>query len=64
MNIDVKIDLRWGVFFVSLMLIFMVLKIFKIISWSWIWVFSPIWIPVLFAVFLFLLAVILCKFVL
>lgn len=34
-------------------LIFIVLKIFHIISWSWIWVVSPIWISALVIAIIF-----------
>lgn len=33
-------------FFGLLTIVFIVLKLIKVIAWSWIWVFSPIWIPV------------------
>lgn len=36
-----------------LTLIFIVLKLCKIINWSWIWVLSPIWIFVLLLILLF-----------
>lgn len=40
--------------FISILtLIFIVLKLCKIINWSWIWVLSPIWISVLFLILLF-----------
>ena len=32
----------------SLTLLFIILKIFGAIDWSWIWVFSPLWLPVVF----------------
>ena len=34
-------------FFGLLALIFIVLKLLGVITWSWIWVLAPIWIPVL-----------------
>lgn len=34
----------------SLLTIFILLKVFGIISWSWWWVFSPIWITIAVAV--------------
>ncbi|MCI9070550.1 MAG: hypothetical protein HFJ13_08050 [Clostridium sp.] len=35
-----------GVSFLSLLtLIFITLKLSKVITWSWIWVLSPMWIP-------------------
>lgn len=37
--------------------LFVILKLLGVIEWPWLWVVSPIWIPVLFfaAVFLFIL---------
>ena len=29
----------------TLLITFIVLKLIKVINWSWLWVFSPIWIP-------------------
>lgn len=29
-----------------LAIVFIVLKLLKIIMWSWVWVLSPIWIPI------------------
>ena len=34
-------------FFGLLTIVFIVLKICKVISWKWIWVFSPLWIDAL-----------------
>ena len=39
---------------VALVLIFAVLKVTGLISWSWLWVFSPIWITLLFFAAIFL----------
>ena len=36
-----------------LTLIFIILKITNKISWSWIWVLSPIWITFIFAIIIF-----------
>lgn len=40
-----------------LTVIFVTLKLFGVIAWSWWWVLSPIWIGLLFAVFLVVIAV-------
>lgn len=40
-------------FFGALQLIFIVLKLTKVISWSWVWVLSPIWIGLLLLVLVF-----------
>ena len=40
-----------GVGFCGLLTIaFIVLKLLKVISWSWLWVLSPIWIPLVIVV--------------
>ena len=37
-----------GIGFVGLLqIVFIVLKLIKVISWSWLWVLSPIWISLL-----------------
>lgn len=42
---------RGGVgFFGLLTLVFIVLKLTGVISWSWCWVLAPLWIPFLFGV--------------
>ena len=40
-----------------LLIVFIVLKLCGVIKWSWLWVLSPLWIPALFAVLVFVLAV-------
>ena len=41
-NINIKLG---GNLFTTLGLIFIVLKLLDIITWSWLWVLSPFWIP-------------------
>lgn len=42
-----NVSIKSGVGFIGfLQLIFIVLKLIGIISWSWLWVLSPIWISV------------------
>ena len=41
-----------------LLIVFIVLKLCKIINWSWWWVLSPFWIPLGLAVILLLISVI------
>ena len=36
-----------------LVTLFIILKLTKVISWSWFWVFSPIWITIIIAIVLF-----------
>lgn len=43
-----------GVSFLGLLtLIFIVLKLTKVINWSWIWVLSPIWISVILIILIY-----------
>lgn len=45
-----------GVSIVGLLgLIFIVLKLCKVISWSWLWVLSPFWIPLAIIAIVFIL---------
>ena len=46
-------------FFGALTLIFITLKLLGKIAWSWWWVLSPLWIPPLFAIAIFLVIIIL-----
>lgn len=40
-----------GVTFLGLLTIaFIVLKLTKVISWSWLWVLAPLWMPAIFVV--------------
>ena len=40
-----------GIGFCGLLtIVFIVLKLCKVISWSWLWVLSPIWIPLVLAI--------------
>jgi CHASE2 domain-containing sensor protein len=41
-----------------LTLIFITLKLLSVITWSWIWVLAPLWIPVLCALIIFVITVI------
>lgn len=45
-----------GIGFIGLLTIaFIVLKLCNIISWSWIWVLSPIWIIIIFVILILLI---------
>lgn len=52
-----------GFFCVLLSLVFITLKLCKVIDWSWLWVLAPLWIPIaigtaiLFIVFLVILII-------
>lgn len=43
----------------TLAIVFIVLKLLGVISWSWIWVLAPIWISIILSFVLFLIALIL-----
>ena len=49
-----KASSNGGIGFVGvLQIVFIVLKLCNVISWSWLWVFSPIWITIIIAVVVF-----------
>ena len=39
----------------ALTLVFIVLKLVGVINWSWVWVLSPIWIPIMLLIIIFLI---------
>lgn len=46
MSTKKNVNIRFGGnIFTTLGLIFIVLKLLDIITWSWLWVLSPFWIP-------------------
>lgn len=48
-----------GIGFCGLLtIVFIVLKLLKVISWSWLWVLAPLWIPISVAVLIFIIAII------
>lgn len=46
-NMEEKGIDTWGLFIALLALVFITLRLCGVIAWSWWWVLSPIWIPVL-----------------
>lgn len=50
---------RGGIGFAGVLtIVFIVLKLCKVINWSWIWVLSPIWISVALAILLLVIFII------
>ena len=46
MSIKKNVNIRFGGnLFTTLGLIFIILKLLDVITWSWLWVLSPFWIP-------------------
>lgn len=43
-------------FLTLLSVVFITLKLCGVINWSWIWVLSPIWIPLIIALVIYLIA--------
>lgn len=56
-NVNIKLG---GNLFTTLGLIFIVLKLLGIITWSWLWVLSPFWIPFVIGIVV-ILSIILVK---
>ena len=55
-----KINIDLG-FFTVLTLIFITLKLCKVINWSWVWVLAPVWIPVGLIIFIIGIYIIVMK---
>lgn len=52
-----------GIGFADLLLItFIILKLCGVITWSWVWVLSPLWIPIVIVLFIFAIAMIVSSF--
>ena len=49
-------------FFGLLTIVLIVLKLTNLINWSWLWVFSPIWIPILIILSIIFISVIIYVF--
>ena len=52
MNIKVNFDLSVGTI---LTIVFIILKIIGFVNWSWIWVFSPLWISAILGLIVLLI---------
>lgn len=49
-------------FFNSLFLVFLTLKLCKVIDWSWWWVSAPLWMPISIGLFLMVVSAIVIEF--
>lgn len=56
-NVGIKVGLS-GI----LGVVFIILKLCGVIDWSWLWVLSPFWIPVVFWLIILLIAMLLGHF--
>lgn len=57
-NNNVKLDMCNLNFFSILTIVFIILKLTDVINWSWWWVLSPLWLPVIIvlaSVFIFII---------
>jgi hypothetical protein len=54
------IKINFGYLPLILFVIFLGLKITGVINWDWIWVFSPIWIPIIL-IFMLIIAIYILK---
>lgn len=51
-----------GIGFCGLLtIVFIVLKLTKIINWSWLWVLAPIWIPIIITVIIVIIMFVIAK---
>ena len=44
--------------FECLGIVFIILKLCKVINWSWLWVLSPIWIPIIISIIVLIIKII------
>ena len=49
-----KISINFGGCGFTLSIIFLVLKLTRIIDWAWVWIFAPVWIPLALVISIFL----------
>ena len=62
MSTNKNVNIRFGGnLFTTLGLIFIVLKLLDVITWSWLWVLSPFWIPLIIGIVLVILSIIFGK---
>lgn len=54
-NVKISIgDSSWGL---ALLVTFIVLKLTGVIGWSWWWVLSPLWLPLVFVILLVIIII-------
>ena len=59
---DVNITCSLTALVCILTIVFVVLKLFHIIAWSWIWVLSPLWISfIIFCILFFVFIILMCR---
>lgn len=57
-NVNVSSEIG---FIEALQIVFIVLKLIKVINWNWVWVLSPTWIPLLITIICLLIVRIIYK---
>ena len=48
-------------FYDLLTIVFIVLKLCKVIAWKWVWVFAPLWMPLSIEIFFAIIGILLHK---
>lgn len=56
-NINIKIHFDW---LIVLTIVFVLLKVFGKITWSWVWVFAPLWLPLAIIIMICIISGIIC----
>ena len=56
MDENKKISINFGGCGFTLSIIFLVLKLTHVIDWAWVWIFSPVWIPLALAASIILIS--------
>lgn len=52
---EIKFELDTNIV-IALLIIFVVLKLMQVVNWSWWWVISPLWIPMLITLMLYIIS--------
>lgn len=52
---EIKFELDTNIV-IALLIIFVVLKLMQVVNWSWWWVISPLWIPMLITLMLYVIS--------
>lgn len=61
-NNENNVNVSSGIGFIeALQIVFIVLKLVKVINWNWVWVLSPTWIPLLITIICLLIVRIIYK---
>ena len=56
---DKNVNINFGGFSTLLGILFIALKLCNVITWSWVWVLAPIWVPIVLSILIIIFAALL-----